>query len=118
MEIAWSRVLPVVLSILIIIAVAIIREYSRPLAAITATMPINVPLALWIVFAAEGSDQTARIDFAEGLLIGIMPTLVFLLVTWLVVRAGWTLLPTLAVGYTGWGLGLLLIFGLRRLAGL
>jgi hypothetical protein len=112
-----TRVLPVVVSILIIIAVAVLREYSKTFAAIAATMPINVPLALWIAFSAGDTDQSARIQFAEGLLIGIMPTVLFLVVAWLAVRAGWSLGPTIAAGYAVWGMSLLALIGLQRVLG-
>ena len=113
MPIAWERVLPVIISIVIIITVAILRDYSKTLAAITATMPINVVLALWIVTGSE-TDQTARTLFSQGLLIGIFPTVLFLFVTWLVVRSGWPLLPTIIVGYIAWGLLLGAIMLVRR----
>ncbi len=111
--IAWERVLPVVVSIGVILLVAVLREHSRTFAAIAATMPINVPLALWIVFSAD-NDSTSRAAFAEGLLIGIFPTVLFLIVSWLVVRAGWPLIPTLVAGYAAWGIGLGALLLVRR----
>jgi F0F1-type ATP synthase assembly protein I len=111
--IAWERVLPVLVSIGVIILVAIVREHSRTFAAIAATMPINVPLALWIVFSAD-NDPASRTSFAEGLLIGILPTVLFLVVSWLVVRAGWPLIPTIIAGYVAWGIGLGTLLLIRR----
>lgn len=113
MLIAWDRVLPVAFSIGVILLVAVLREYSRTFAAIAATMPINVPLALWIVFSGE-SDQASRIAFSEGLLIGIFPTVLFLIVSWLVVRAGWPPVPTIVAGYVAWGIALGAIMLIRR----
>jgi glycerol-3-phosphate acyltransferase PlsY len=43
-------VLPVVLSVLVIVVVAVVQERSRHLAAIIATVPLTAPLAMWIVF--------------------------------------------------------------------
>lgn len=113
MIIAWERVLPVVVSIGVILLVAVLREYSRTFAAIAATMPINVPLALWIVFSAD-TDPVSRIAFSQGLLIGIFPTVLFLIVSWMVVRAGWSLIPTIVAGYVAWGVALGAIMLLRR----
>jgi hypothetical protein len=113
MPIAWERILPVVISIVIIITVAILRDQSKTLAAIMATMPINITLALWIVTGAE-ADQNARALFSQGLLIGIFPTVLFLLVTWFVIRSGWPLLPTLIAGYAAWGLLMGVILFVRR----
>jgi hypothetical protein len=53
MQIDVQRILPVLVSILIIISVAVLRQYSKTFAAIAATMPINIPLGLWIVYAGE-----------------------------------------------------------------
>jgi hypothetical protein len=114
MEIIWPRVLPVIVSILIIITVAVVREYSRPLAAVLATMPINIPLALWLVYSGPGGDME---PFTRALLINILPTLVFLLIVWLAARAGWGLLPMLATAYAGWGVGLGLVLILRQALG-
>lgn len=113
MPIAWERVLPVIVSIGVIITVALLREHSRTFAAIAATMPINVPLALWIVFSAD-HDPTTRAQFSEGLLIGIFPTVIFLIVSWLVVKAGWALVPTIIAGYVAWGMALGALLLLRR----
>jgi hypothetical protein len=107
MNIAWERVLPVIISIAIIILVAVLRQYSRLFAAIAATMPINVPLALWIAFSAEGNSPEGRANlssFTDSLVIGLIPTFGFMLVVWLAVRAGWSLAPTLVAGYIGWGI--------------
>ena len=46
MTLDWQRTLPVIVSILIIIAIAILRQYSKMLAAVVAVMPVNVPLGL------------------------------------------------------------------------
>ena len=55
-----QKLLPVATSIGIIVLVAILRERSRTLAAIFATMPINMPLAIWAVLIAAA--------FAVGLM--------------------------------------------------
>lgn len=113
MSIEWGRVAPVLVSIAIIIAVAILRQYSRTLAAIIATMPVNIPLALWI--ASDNSDQAQMVEFTENLVIGLPPTVVFIVVAWLIARAGGGLLPMLAGGYLAWAISLALAFGLRAL---
>jgi hypothetical protein len=40
------KTLPVLTSIAVILLVAVLRERSRTVAALLATMPINIPLAL------------------------------------------------------------------------
>ena len=96
------QILPVIISMAIIILVAILRNYSKSLAAILATMPINIPLSLWIIYSGEGGTTTAVVDYSVALVYNIFPTVVFIIVTWLAFRAGWSLLPTLGVGYLTW----------------
>jgi hypothetical protein len=117
MTVDWQRILPVVASILIIIAVAIARQYSKALAPILATMPINIPLALWIVYSAEGGDPASTEQFIQDMFINLMPTLVFLLVAWLAARAGWSLTPMIAASYAAWAVALGALLLARRLLG-
>lgn len=117
MTIDWSKIAPVLVSIGVILAVAALRQYSKTFAAIAATMPINIPLGLWIVFAGtEGNaatKQKALTDFGELLLVNIFPTVGFLLAAWLMTRAGQSLVPTIVVGYLAWGVMLVAILLVR-----
>lgn len=118
MTIDWGRVLPVIVSICIILIVAVVRNYSRTLASIAATMPINLPLALWVVSAGETHDQAAMTEFTKGLIINLVPTFFFIIVAWLAFRAGWTLVPAVIAGYAAWGVILLAITLLRTWLGI
>jgi hypothetical protein len=95
--------LPVITSILIILLVAFLRERSRTLSAILATMPINMVLALWIVVGAPDMNQQAMVQFVRSLIVGLMPSIVWLIVVFVALRNGWTLLPSVLVGYGVWG---------------
>jgi len=117
MNIAWDKILPVIVSIIIIIAIAVLREHSRTLAAIAATMPINIPLGMWIVYAGDGGGAAAMQQFTEAVFINIWSTIGFLLVVWLAARAGWSLLPMIAAGYVAWGIGLGAIVLARQVLG-
>ena len=114
----WQTVLPVLMSCAIIIAVAIIQRQSRLIAAITATMPLTVPLALWVVWSAVDGDRGTVAEFTQGLLLGVLPSLGFLVAIWLAARAGLRLVPMLLIGYSVWGLGVAFLMGLRRFVGL
>ncbi|MBX3064981.1 MAG: hypothetical protein KF726_18515 [Anaerolineae bacterium] len=105
------QLLPVGISITIIIAVAILRNYSKTLPPILATMPINLPLALWIFASADDTTPASLEQTAERLMINILPTVLFCVVAWLCIRAGWSLLPTIVAGYVAWGafLGVLIL---------
>jgi len=117
MNVTWSRIAPVAASIVIIILIALLRAWSKTLAAITATMPINIVLALWIVYAAEGGDPAGVAQFTASMLRGVGATVVFLGAVWLAARAGWGLVPMLVSGYLAWGGTLALTFGLEHLLG-
>ncbi len=113
MFISWGEVLPVLVSIAILIAIAVLRHYSETLTAIASVMPINVPLGIWIFMSAEDKTATDLTRFMESLLWNIIPTLIFLVLAWWLSRAGYSLLVVIGVGYAAWGAGLLLIAMLR-----
>lgn len=115
MTIDWQRILPVIVSILIIIGIAIARQYSRTLASILATMPINVPLGLWVVWAGADGDPKQMETFSQGMLLGIFPTVFFIAAAYLCFKAGLTLIPTLIIGYVVWGVTLGIAFLIRSL---
>ena len=110
--------LPVLLSILVILAVAIVERRSSLIAGITATMPLNAPLALWVVHNANRGEQKAVAEFSGNMLLGAIPTLGFLATVWLAARMGLKLGPMLAAGYGAWAVALIAIAVVRRLAGL
>jgi len=114
MQIEWGKVLPVIVSIGVILIVAALRNQSRAVAAIAATMPINIPLTIWIVASGtpEGSPD-ALVSFIEGLLIGIIPTVFFLIAAYAAARLGWSLVPLLLAGYAAWGGTLILILTIQ-----
>lgn len=109
-----ARLVPVVVSILVIVAVALLQQRSKSLAAVAATMPITITLGLWIVFQAN-PEAPARAEFAGGLVFGILPTVMYLVAAWLAARSGWSFLATATAGYLSWAVSLALAFGLRRM---
>jgi len=110
-------ILPVLLSMVVIVLVAVLEKQSKFAAAITATMPIGATLAIWIVYSANSGDQETMKDFSVGLLMGIIPSIGFLFAAWFSSRAGLRLVPMLLVGYAVWGTLLGLIILLRRILG-
>jgi len=114
----WQDVLPVVLSVIVLIVVAIVERHSRLVAAITAVMPLGAPLALWIVYSANGGDRTIVTEFNRGMLLGVLPTLGFIVAVWVCARLGMKLMPMLAVGYAVWAIGVGVLALLRKLTGL
>lgn len=95
------RYLPVLVSIGLIIGLAVLRNRSRTLAALLATMPINLPLGFWIV-SSGGADRADMSSFARSTLIALVPTFVWVLAVFALLRAGWTLFPAMLGGYVAW----------------
>jgi hypothetical protein len=111
-------VIPVVLSILVIILVAVLEKQSKLFAALTATMPLTAPLALWIVYSSNAGEKTAVSNFSLSLLLGLLPTLAFLITVWSAARAGMKLGPMILIGYSVWGIGALILYLFRNILGI
>jgi hypothetical protein len=110
----WQGVAPVLVSIAIIILVAVAQRYSKLLAGMAATMPLNIPLAMWIVSASAGSDEAGLRQFTESMLLGIWPTVIYVVVAYAAVRMGWKAFPAIGVGYLAWGAAWIVLYGLKR----
>ena len=111
-------ILPVLLSIIVIILVALLEKQSKLFAALTATMPLTAPLALWIVYSSNAGDKTAVSQFSLSLLLGLLPTLAFLFTIWLAARAGMKLAPMILIGYGVWAVGAIFLYLLRNTLGI
>ena len=107
-------ILPVILSIIVIILVAIFEKQSKMIAAITATMPLTVALALWIVYSSASGDRIVVEQFSLNMVLSIFPTIGFLIAVWIGARAGLQLGPLLLLGYTVWGVSAFLLWFIRR----
>jgi len=97
-----DRLMPVALSVLVIVLVAIVQERSRALAAILATIPLTAPLAMWIVFSASGGDQRQTADFVRSMVVGFAASLIFVLACWFGLRQAWGFGMTLLVASVVW----------------
>ena len=114
MPVIGQQILPVLISILILILVAVLRNYSTTAAAITATMPVMVPLSLWIVYSGEGGDATTTANYLEAMIFGVLATLVSVIVMWYAARIGWGLVGILVACYGAWAIILVLYVTLTR----
>jgi len=97
-----ERVVPVVLSVVIIILVAIVQERSRHWAALIAALPVSAPLALWIVFSATRGNHTQTAEFASSMLVGVGASMIFLVACWLALRFQWRFSLVLLFGGAVW----------------
>ena len=113
-----QEVVPVLLSITVIVLVAVLEKQSKFFAALTATMPLGAPLALWIVYASNAGDRTAMSQFSSSLLLGLLPTIGFLITVWICAQAGMKLVPMILTGYGVWALGAAILYLLRNTLGI
>lgn len=111
-----QKFLPVVISIAIIIGVALLRDRSRTVAALLVTLPINIPLSMWIVSNGAGADSPAVYHFARVTVIGLFVTLAWVLIVFLALRAGWTLGAAITAAYGAWAILVGVLFALRVLS--
>jgi hypothetical protein len=114
----WQDTIPVLISILVLVVVAILQKQSKLAAALTTTMPLTVPLAMWIVYSSSDGNQETMTQFNLGMVLGIIPSIGFLITAWLASRAGLRLVPTILLGYGVWAVGAAAIITLRRSLGL
>ncbi|MDI6696205.1 MAG: hypothetical protein QME21_14255 [Anaerolineales bacterium] len=112
-----NEALPVVISVFVIILVAILEKQSKLIAAITATMPLTIPLALWIVYSSSHGDRQLVENFTRSMVTGIIPTVAFAVTLWFGARAGLKLVSMIALGYTVWAAVLLFMLGVRHWIG-
>jgi len=111
-------IVPVVLSVTVIILVAVLEKQSKLFAALTATMPLGIPLALWIVYSSNAGDKQVVSQFSLSLLLSFIPTLAFVVTVWFAARAGMKLVPMILTGYSVWGVGALILYLLRNVLGI
>lgn len=111
-----QKSLPVVGSIAIILLIAVLRERSRTLAAILVTMPINVPLGLWLVASSSENDARVMTEFMRTALLTLIPSVLWLLVVFVALRAGWTIWQAIGAGYGLWVVLIAIMFWLGWLS--
>jgi hypothetical protein len=114
----FQKLLPVISSIAIILVVAFLRERSRTLAVIFATMPINMPLALWLLSDTTNGDQAVLTNYVQNLIVGLVPGFIWLFVVYVAVRVGWSLPASILTAYAVYVvlIGLALATGMMKLA--
>lgn len=110
----FQEILPVGVSITVIILVALIQKQNKLAAAVTATMPVTIPLTLWIVYSSTGGNQQMMTEFTSSMVSGIIPTVAFVLAICLASCAGLKLIPLIGTGYLAWGVTLLGVLMFRR----
>jgi len=113
----FQEYLPVAISVLVIILVAIVQKQSKLAAGVTATMPVTIPLALWIVYNSSKGNQAEVVQFTNGMINGIISTIAFVFAIWVGSRLGLKLGSLIGLGYIAWGLTLAVVLVIRKATG-
>eukprot|EP00930_Biecheleria_cincta_P052912 TRINITY_DN38214_c0_g1_i1.p1 TRINITY_DN38214_c0_g1~~TRINITY_DN38214_c0_g1_i1.p1 ORF type:complete len:147 (-),score=31.11 TRINITY_DN38214_c0_g1_i1:106-513(-) len=101
----------VVISIVVLVAVELAARQGSPrMAAVAASLPTGLPLALFIMsskaWAAAGSSQTSvqatLINFSDAVLRGTLGTFAFAVAMSLAARRGLGVASMLACAYAAW----------------
>ncbi len=114
----FNDVLPVLISISILVFIAVVQRYSRVIAGVTATMPVTIPLSLWVVYSASRGERIPVETYTRSLVTGIIPTVAFTVALWLGARAGLKFGALIVLAYGVWALTLVVIFGIKRWIGM
>jgi hypothetical protein len=109
-----EKILPVVVSVVIIVLVAVVQGWSRELAAILAVMPLTMPLAAWIVFSSSGGDHQQTRDFVSSMFAAYLPTLVFVASLWYGLRQAWPFPFVTVFAFVVWATLIALPYLIRR----
>ena len=100
-----QQITQLLISFVLITAVALVSERSRFLSSLLSVMPLKVALALWFVFGNTGGDRVLSADFCRMSLFALIPTALFLAACWLGLRQGWAVGKVLGYGYGVWLIG-------------
>ncbi|GAB1422525.1 hypothetical protein MASR2M15_27590 [Anaerolineales bacterium] len=100
MTIVWAKILPVLVSIVVIIGIAIVSTASTATAALFATIPTKIPISLWIVASTGGNeDPEVLASYMGSVFFGLLSALTFRAVAYLCLRSGIKLMPSMIISY-------------------
>ena len=113
-----QEIYPVLVSILIIIAVAFLQRQSKLIAAIISVTPIRASLAIWIIYAAVNGNKTEVVKFNQSVALSLIPTFLFAVAAWYAARADLKFGGILLSGYAVWAIGAGILYFLRQSLGI
>ncbi len=103
-----QRIYQLLISVVIITAIAFVSEKSRVLASVLTVMPINITIGLWFIYTDSQGDAASSADFARMVLLGLIPTALFTATCWFGFNRGWPLGRVVVGGYAVWLVSMLL----------
>ena len=113
-----NEIVPVLISILIIIAVAFLQKQSKLIAAIISTTPIRAALAIWVIYAAVDGQKEAVVKFNGSVALSLIPTFLFAVGAWFAAKADLKIGGILLSGYATWAVATGILYLSRRILGI
>lgn len=101
------QIVAILASIGIIIMASIIGSRYPSLTGVIASMPLTVPLSLWVVHQGSSGDYGVMSRLVSGTLWGIILTLFFVLTVKVVFDRKLSVGPAILIGYGVWLAGYL-----------
>jgi hypothetical protein len=92
----------IIIGCALLTAVALISDRSNTLAGILSTAPINIPIALWIIWSKNASNYPDIELTSRSMLLGIISTACFIAVCWYGFSRRWSFALTIGAGYIVW----------------
>ncbi len=113
-----EEITPVIISILIIIAVAFLQRQNKLAAAIISTTPLRAALAMWVVYAAVNGSKTEMVKFNQSVALSLIPTFLFAVGAWYAARADLKIGGILLSGYGTWAVATGILYMFRQTLGI
>jgi hypothetical protein len=103
--VSTSKLAQLGLSFLVLTLITIVGERNRGVAGFLAAMPVQIPLAIWLIFASTGGNIEKTTEFARAAFFGIIPTGIFCLTAWAALNRGLNLPKVYVLAYGIWIVG-------------
>lgn len=100
------------LSILVLTLITVVGERHRGVAGFLAAMPVQIPLAIWLIYANTSGSIEKTTEFARAAFFGIIPTVIFCLAAWAALNKGLNLPRVYVLAYAIWLVSALVSFRL------
>jgi hypothetical protein len=110
--VSLTRVYQLLLSMAVLTVIAFVGDRHRDLAGLLAAMPLQIPLAIWIMYSNTGGNLEQTAEFARAAFYGIIPTVIFCLAAWLALSRGLQLSRVYVVAYATWMVSLFVSYRL------
>jgi len=98
--ISWYFIVKCAVSGLLVGLISEIGRRNPGLGAIVASLPLTSILAFIWIYRESGSPQTVM-DLCRGIALIVLPSLVFFLLTWLLLKQNWPFYIALATACVG-----------------